>query len=53
MISKIKLLLGQERVAINTEGELVLKPKKHDAETFLQDVAKCLKYESTQKILRV
>lgn len=43
--------VGQEIVAINTGDGILLKPKKPFAETSLQDVAGCLKYEGTPKTL--
>ena len=43
--------VGQELVAINTGDGILLKPKKPFAETSLQDVAGCLKYEGTPKTL--
>lgn len=43
--------VGQEIVAINIGDGILLKPKKPFAETSLQDVAGCLKYEGTPKTL--
>jgi bifunctional DNA-binding transcriptional regulator/antitoxin component of YhaV-PrlF toxin-antitoxin module len=43
--------VGQELVAINTGDGILLKLKKPFAETSLQDVAGCLKYEGTPKTL--
>ncbi|WP_017319411.1 AbrB/MazE/SpoVT family DNA-binding domain-containing protein [Mastigocladopsis repens] len=42
---------GQELVVIDTGEGILLKPKKPFAETTLNDVAGCLKYQSTPKSL--
>lgn len=44
--------VGQELVAINTGDEILIKPRKHEVETSLQDVAGCLKYEGIPNTLK-
>lgn len=43
--------IGQELIAINLGDGILLKPKKPFAETTLNDVAGCLKYEGSPKSL--
>ncbi|MBD2489943.1 AbrB/MazE/SpoVT family DNA-binding domain-containing protein [Aulosira sp. FACHB-615] len=43
--------IGQELIAINMGDGILLKPKKPFAETTLNDVAGCLKYQGTPKSL--
>ncbi|HEY9799825.1 MAG TPA: AbrB/MazE/SpoVT family DNA-binding domain-containing protein [Leptolyngbyaceae cyanobacterium] len=42
---------GQELIAINMGDGILLKPKKPFAETTLNDVAGCLKYQGKTKSL--
>ncbi|MBD2345660.1 AbrB/MazE/SpoVT family DNA-binding domain-containing protein [Anabaena subtropica] len=43
--------IGQELIAINMGDGILLKPKKLFAETTLNDVAGCLKYQGEPKSL--
>ncbi|MBH8556383.1 AbrB/MazE/SpoVT family DNA-binding domain-containing protein [Nostocaceae cyanobacterium CENA357] len=43
--------IGQELIATNMGDGILLKPKKPFAETTLNDVAGCLKYQGTPKSL--
>lgn len=43
--------IGQELIAINMGDGILLKPKKPFAETTLNDVAGCLKYQGAPKSL--
>ncbi|GBE90935.1 AbrB/MazE/SpoVT family DNA-binding domain-containing protein [Nostoc cycadae] len=43
--------IGQELIAINMGDGILLKPKKPFAETTLNDVAGCLKYQGVPKSL--
>ncbi|MDZ7959438.1 MAG: AbrB/MazE/SpoVT family DNA-binding domain-containing protein [Aulosira sp. DedQUE10] len=43
--------IGQELIAINIGDGILLKPKKPFAETTLNDVVGCLKYEGAPKSL--
>jgi bifunctional DNA-binding transcriptional regulator/antitoxin component of YhaV-PrlF toxin-antitoxin module len=43
--------VGQELIAINMGDGILLKPKKPFAETTLDDVAGCLKYQGIPKTI--